>query len=74
MKLTNSISNNQGQVFEYWMASCLAMTLLGFVRAYLAMALFFYYFLYHSAFIGFEFYKVCPCREMRNVDLGFVGS
>ena len=39
MKLTNSISNNQGQVFEYWMGSCLAMTYLRFVCACFTMVL-----------------------------------
>ena len=34
MKPTNVIGNTQQQVFLFWMASCLARTLLGFVCAY----------------------------------------
>ena len=33
MKSRNVIGNSQEQVFQSWMASCLAMTILGFVRA-----------------------------------------
>ncbi len=39
MKPTNSIGNNQQQSVHFWMASCLAMTLLGFVCANLAITL-----------------------------------
>ncbi len=30
----NSIGNSQGQVLQFWMASCLAMTTLGFARVF----------------------------------------
>ncbi len=33
MNLRNVIGNSQGQVFQFWVASCLVMTILGFVRA-----------------------------------------
>ncbi len=33
MKLRNTIGNSQGQVFQSWMASCLARTFLGLFRA-----------------------------------------
>ncbi len=39
MKPTNNISNTQEQVFQSWMASCLAMTHLGFVCMCFAMVL-----------------------------------
>ncbi len=32
MKSTSNIGNNQGQVFQSWMASCLADDAFGFVR------------------------------------------
>ncbi len=39
MKLRNVIGNSQGQVLQHWMASCLAMTLLGFVCTLLSFSL-----------------------------------
>ncbi len=36
MKLTNVIGNTQQQGVQFWMASCLAKTLSGFVCAYFA--------------------------------------
>ena len=36
MKSTSNIGNNQGQVYQSWMASCLAKNAFGFVRIVLA--------------------------------------